>query len=169
MGETTTFETETNMDELFQQELNREASIEVTKNQLLLPAGTYQTDPDSNGELGVSLYKKEDTGRQVVTFSGRVQNVKTGNPGFLRIRMSPDPVRKEDGTYDFMYKVWVTAENAFKATFGEEPNTKGQIVEYIQKYPVKLRVIQVGVRTERNPSPEGEPGNLVMGINPVRN
>jgi hypothetical protein len=156
------------MDALFHESVDREASAEVTKDQLLLPAGYYQTDPEANGEFGVSVYTKEDTGRRVISFSGKVINVKTGQVGFIRGRMSPDPVRKEDGKYDFMYQVWVTAENAFKAQFGQNVESKGQIIDYIRQYPVKFKIVQVGVPTERNPQPDGEPGNLVMSISHVR-
>jgi hypothetical protein len=181
-------DTAVSLDDLHQFALDADKSAEVARSGLV-PAGTYQTDPAKNGPMNVlvnQFEEKDDAGnvtgtRLMVTFTGRGEaRVKIGNDivnqtGGLRVRLSPQyrkkldfDTREELASYDMASRLWQNAESAFKQAFGEAPKNAGQVVEYLRDYSVRFRQIQVGVPTKSNPTPNGEPGNMVVAISPVR-
>jgi hypothetical protein len=172
------------LDDLFKQDVDLAVADEINRASLS-PSGTYQSDPgeaplnafpskvklkDADGnETGQERLVITLTGRAVATIKGKVE--KAG----LRVRMSPDRMKKVDfesgevtDKDDLQSRLWAQAIGAFKAQFGEAPKSMGAVVQYLTEYPVRFRVIQIGVPTKSNPEPNGEPGNLVMSISPVR-
>ena len=178
------------MDDFFNEAVNQ-AEVEETLQRGLLPNGTYTTNPDEFGPMTVTplnVEEKDDRGtvtgtRRVIVLSGRgrakvkIKDPKTGQvnlesaEGQIRARLSPDSRNKRDWTTkeelnapDSATALYAQAVKAYQQTFGERPKNVGQVLEYLRDHPAKFRVIQIGVPTERNPQPDGEPRNHVMGI-----
>lgn len=172
------------LDDLFNEEVDLATADDINRS-ALSPAGTYQSNPEE-AELSASVARVKmkdkdgnETGveRTMVTVVGRVTATIKGEQvsGGVRVRLSPDRIKKNDfetgeatDKDDMASRLWANAVTAYKTHFGESPKNKGQVVEYLTKYPVRFRQIQVGVPTKSNPEPNGEPGNLVVAISPVR-
>ena len=133
---------------------------------LLDKPGTYTSIPD----MGVSIDVNKSE-RTIVTVFGQGVNEKTGDKARLRFRFSYQPGYKDDGsTPDWNYSNYLKAKNAFKVTFGMAAENPGVIVEYLQKFPAKFTLVQVGIQKydkQGNPvgdPPTGEPGTLIVGV-----
>ena len=153
---------------------------EVAKHEreMLAPAGTYTTIPP----LSFTPSIPEDgpnKGRFMLRFFGAafIERAGTGSDGQpvvvkkegrFGFGLSPDAKHKEDGQLDLSSKLYVNAKSAYRVAYGQESEGPRDVAEYLTKYPVRIRVIQVGIPTERNPEPTGEPGNMVVAISPVR-
>ena len=74
----------------------------------------------------------------------------------------------DQGTPDGASQRWAQAVKAYEVAYKAKPATVGDVVRYLQNYPINIRVIQIGVPTDRNPEPDGEPGNIVMALSVVR-
>lgn len=172
------------MDSLFEQAVNMD-DVRQTQADALKPTGSYLTVP----QLSVQASRVQDgpnAGRLMFRFFGPAvltvteRNTKAlGVPAGTEIRgqfgfgISPERANKiRDGQAtadpDNSSKLWAMAVRAYEQAARSKPQTFGDVVRYIQSYPTVIRVIQVGVPTERNPEPDGEPGNVIMAINPVR-
>jgi len=125
--------------------INREATNQARKDSIP-PAGTYVTV----GGLGISVkaFEANEKGpaRRVVTAFGPVLGVGSKNDGVetnIRIRLSPDRRDKESGEPDFLHKMWLQADSAYKqAHNGEEAKDEDQILDYLESYPVSLSCFQ---------------------------
>ena len=176
------------LDSLHTQEINH-AEVDDTLRRGLSPAGTYLTNPAEFGEMNATVAKveeKDDAGkvigeRLVITLVGRgtarvrlgTENKEVTAP--IRVQMSPDTRRKRDfqtgeelEQNDSKSQRWAEAVKAYEQQFKERPKNVGAVVEFLQKYPARFRVIQVGVPTKNNPTPDGEPRNFVMAIYAAR-
>lgn len=157
--------------------LNQQVSFEQVKQaekDLLLPAGTYTSVPP----FEVKFVRGNQDGRPYARFwgnifaainrpDGTIEDVQ-GKIGFSFSWQRKNRIDREtgidSGKPDNAYKLYVQAVNAFKRAYSEDPSTDGDVVKYVRDYPVRLRLIQVGVPTERNPNPDGEPGTMVVAI-----
>ena len=128
-------DTSLSLDDLFHEERTAEieAHEKAAKEQMIPPKGTWLSDPGENA-LTLTLSRMDD-GRRVISVAGVMTHKKTDARAFIRVRMSPDPVMGEDGKYDFKYRVYVTAVDAYKDVFGDAAPSPGHVAEYLQKYP----------------------------------
>lgn len=117
---------------------NTLAKAEAKK--LLLPEGWYTT------ELPTTLTPRrdEETGRRVARFFATIINNKqpdvTGKIGF---GMSPDVKYKEgEDKADWNYRMFLGARKAFIEATGAEPATDGDVIRYVETYPIQVRVVQ---------------------------
>lgn len=153
-----------------------------TEKDLLAPAGTYTTMPGQSFTWTPKVKEDEpNKGRFSVRYFGPARMVKTvvdketGESKEVAVEarfgfgLSHVRVNKKDSHEpDLQHKLFIRARRAYIEAYGSEPETNKDVYEYVRDYPTKLRVIQVGVPTERNPNPDGEPGNIVLDISPVR-
>lgn len=132
---------------------NTEAKAEEKK--LLLPEGWYTTD----GELSLTP-KTTDEGRRVARYFGGITfNKDPERTGKIGFGFSPDVVYKEgEDKADFGYRLFLSARKAYIESTGTEPATIADVVRYVERTPVQLRVIQ---------TPDNE--NLVVAIRAVKN
>ena len=164
------------LDALYDQGVDMDA-VEKSESDSLLPNGGYQTIPvlavtpyqtrsgPNKGRIGFRLYGEVVSRKPLVRVDGEAPQIVTGRLGF---RVSPERRNREDGTPDTQFKLWTNSVRAFIVAAGYKPQTNREVIEYLRNYPVGLRVGQVGVPTERNPEPDGEPGNAVFTIFPLR-
>lgn len=156
------------MDDFFNREVNAEIHTAATA-QRLPESGTYVSEPDPDSGMTVDLSRRDEDGRRIVVVRGSMLHRKTQKRAYIRARMSPDVVYKDDGdTFDFLYQVWDSAVAAYSATFGEMPASEGHVIEYLAKFPAAYVGRRIGVPTKRNPEPTGDPGFLIFNIAPVR-
>ena len=176
------------MDALFEQAVNQE-DVRQTQADALKPAGSYVTQPVLNLQAARaemtrgSVSPQGHKDRLMFRFFGQAQmtvtekNAKaTGLPvgtivkGQFGFGISPERADKTSGTGgpDGASQRWAQAVKAYEFAYKTKPATMGDVVRYVQNYPVVIRVIQVGIPTDNNPEPDGEPGNVVMAISPVR-
>lgn len=179
------------MDSLFKTAVNDE-DVKQTQADALKPAGSYVTVPvltyegkrQKVGERTHLPSGLED--RLVFRFFGGAQLTVTEKQApILKLpagtvvkasfgfTMSPErgnkikdgvPTNEPDGDSSR----WADAYRAYEVAYKTKPRSWGDIVRYVQNYPVILRVIQMGVPTANNPEPDMEPRNHVMRIFPVR-
>lgn len=159
---------EASMDELFEQQVKMD-EVKQAEKDMLIPAATYTTVPALQVKKGVS-----EAGRPYVRFFGPIQAVieATGeevkaNIGFAFSHVRQNRIDKDGedtGKPDNMTKLYTNAVAAYKKAYGENPATVNDVINYIRDYPVRVRVIQVGVPTKNNPEPTGEAGNMVVAI-----
>mgnify|MGYP001601854947 FL=1 len=172
-----------NMDDLFEQAVNM-SDVRQTQADALKPAGSYVTIPTLTVQAG-PVREGVNAGRFLIRFFGPAaltvteKNAKALDlmPGTVvkgQFGFGVSPVRAnklkdgvDTGEPDNASKLWAMAVETYKAVY-KQVGTIGDVVKLIQNYPVVIRVIQVGVATDRNPEPDGEPGNIVMAISPVR-
>lgn len=164
------------LDSLYDQAVDIDG-VERAEADALLPGGSYQTVPvltvapyetktgPNAGRMGFRFYGEVASRKPLSRSDGQPPQMVSGRLGF---RMSNERRNKNDGTPDSQYRLWMNAVRAFKIAAGYDPSTNREVVDYVKNYPVGLRVGQVGVPTEQNPNPEGEPGNAVFSIFPLR-
>ena len=64
----------------------------------------------------------------------------TGKIGF---GMSPDVKYKEgEDKADWNYRMFLGARKAFIEATGAEPATDGDVIRYVETYPIQVRVVQ---------------------------
>ena len=174
---------EVNMDELHEQNLEHAHETQAVLAGDLPPTGTYTSNPDEFGPLSITPVQNNEDPRQLFFMTGRGRAVIKGAEVTTRLqfRVSPEYRKKQlrdgDGEltgeasetqYDIASRLWAQAESAFKVTFGETPKKVGQVLDYLSGYPVKYRLIQVGIPTKSRPEPNGEPGTLIIAISPTK-
>ena len=93
-----------------------------------------------------------------------------------RIRFSVSPVRvnktqkddvgrlKDTGEPDSKSKLWAQVVTAFKTQTGRLPETKQEVVNFLASGTYGVSLGQMGVPTERNPTPDVEPRNWVRAV-----
>lgn len=172
------------MDSLFEQSVNMD-DVRQVQSDILKPAGSYVTQPDLSVQTSV-VGEGPNKGRRLIRFFGAATLTVTERtsqrlklppgsvvPGTFGFAMSPERANKvrdseDTGKPDLASQLWAQAVTAYQQVYRTKPTQVGDVVRYVQSIPVVLRVIQVGVPTERNPEPDGEPGNIVMALSPVR-
>lgn len=172
------------MDALFEQAVNQDEVRQVQADSLK-PVGSYLTVPNLTVQAQ-RVQQGPNTGRLMFRFFGpAVMTVTEKNSPALKLPVgtevrgqfgfgiSPERANKiKDGVAtaepDHSSKLWAQAVAAYEVATKAKAGTIGDVVRYLQNYPAVIRVIQVGVATESRPDPDGEPGNIVMGISPVR-
>lgn len=179
------------MDSLFEQAVNQD-EVRQTQSDALKPAGSYVTTPRLNLQAGrqkvsefTALPGGGDTRLTFRFFGPAALTVTEKNSAALRLpvgsvvkgqfgfAMSPERGNKvkngqDSGEPDGQSQMWAQAVKAYEIAHKQKPRTWGDVVRYVENYPVVLRVIQMNVPSERNPEPDGEPRNLVMALSPVR-
>lgn len=177
---------EINMDEMWNQGVDRD---ELTKGQadLLLPKGSYVTVGPRT--LSFNDEKDKRSGRPAgsiahfygeVVFRAREKDVAAGLAAEVgaeiargRIGFNVSPLRvnaqdqsgKDTGRPDRMFKLWMNANAAYKQAYQQEAPTNIEVLNFLRDYPeVGLFVTQYNVPTERDPEPEGDPGNSVSSL-----
>ena len=163
------------LDGLYDEGVDLDAAEKAEADQLL-PAGTYQTVPVLS-LFPYEVQKGPNTGRRGFRYFGEVVSRKPisrngGAPeiaeGRIGFRISPERRDKDDGTPDLQTRLWANAIRAYTQAVGSKPATNRDVAEFLKNYPVGMRLGQIGVATESNPEPDGEPGNLVFSIFPIR-
>lgn len=185
---------ELNMDQVWEGGIDKD---ELAKGQadLLLPVATYHTVPALT--LSFNDKVSEFDGRPVGTvarYFGRVERratekdveaaakdgvtIREGdilnagqfsfNVSALRVNVKDRNTGKDTGRPDRTYQNWMNAVAAYKVAFGQEPQTKMDVLNYLRDYEVRIRIGQSNVPTERNPEPEGDPRNTVYAISAVK-
>lgn len=135
----------------FDTEVDAQAAVEVQKRNMA-PAGTYQTDPDTFGELTVTPSVQDD-GRKVFAFFGRTKYAGRGDEvvSALRFRISPDARPKKDregnvveGKDDLSTRLYAQAVGAYvRAHDGGAPKTLRDLADWLKAVPgLKLRTMQ---------------------------
>lgn len=155
------------LDEMFESSIDRD-DLSKTEQEMLSPAGTYTTKPALLMRL-FEVEKGDNKGRRMIRYFGAAHSDKANAEGRFGFAISPIRVNKVDGSPDLPTKLWAMAVRAHDTAYGQKAESVKQVAEFIRDYPVNLRVIQMGVPTESNPEPQGEPGNLVVAISAVRN
>jgi hypothetical protein len=152
---------ELTLDELFQEQVDQEG-VEQAHKEMLLPQGTYTTEPP----FTVTKLGKDKNGRPFARFFGKiVLGDKSGRIGVglswvrknARVRDEATGELVESEKPDRSYKNYVMATKAYKIAYGEEAPNVGAIIAYLRDYPIRLRVIQTS---------DGE--NMVVSISAVR-
>ena len=185
---------EVNLDELWQQGIDTDELAKGAKD-LLMPVGTYRSVPPMT--LSFNDQEDEFSGRkpgsqanvfgefQMVVRAKDLEKVHKTNPdakvgdvlarGYLGVRLSPIRVNVKDretgrdtGRPDRAYQLWINAVAAFKKAYGREPGSQMEVLRYLTDYEFQARVGQYNVPTEKNPEPEGNPGNNVQSISAVQ-
>lgn len=163
------------LDGIFDEEVDLNAA-EKAEADTLLPPGTYDTVPvlsatpyeaqtgPNTGRRGFRMFG-EVLSRKPISRNGAAPAITGGRLGF---RVSPERRDREDGTPDLQTRLWAQAIRAYTQAAGAKPTTNRDVVEYLKNYPVGMRLGQIGVPTESNPNPDGDPGNIVYSIFPVR-
>lgn len=173
------------MDALFEIAVSHD-DVRQTQADSLKPVGSYITIPTLNVQAARST-EGQNKGRLMIRFFGPAvltvteKNTKQLNlPVGTQVRgqfgfgVSPERANKitkdgvNTGEPDHPSKLWAQAVTAYEHAYKQKSKTIGDVVGFVQNYATVLRVIQVGVATERNPEPDGEPGNIVMAISAVR-
>lgn len=135
----------------FDTEVDAQQAAEVQKRNMA-PAGTYQTDPDTFGELTVTPSVQDD-GRKVFAFFGRTKYAGRGDEvvSVLRFRISPDARPKKDvdgnvvvGKDDLSTRLYAQAVGAYtKAHDGDTPKTLRDLSDWIKSVQgLQLRTMQ---------------------------
>ena len=181
------------MDALFEQAVNQE-EVRQVQSDALKPQGSYITEPILSlsatraevGENSILAKPSADGKRLVFRFFGPASlTVTEKNTGSLKLPVgsivrgqfgfgiSPDRANSvkngvDSGAPDGNSQRWAQAVKAYEQAYKSKPQTTGDVVRYLQGYPVVIRVIQIGVPSDRNPEPTGEPGNIVMALSAVR-
>ena len=187
-GENTGIVGPLDMDQLFQAAVN-EQDVRDIQEGVLKPNGSYTTIPVLNlqasrakvGEFSTLARGRNEDGRVVFRFYGPAQMivdeksaprvklpVGTIVKGQFGFAVSPDRANKlkdgvDSGEPDGASQRWAQAVKAYEVAYKAKPASNGDVVRYLENYPVIIRVIQVGVATERNPEPDGEPSKCVTG------
>lgn len=112
---------------------------------------------DKDVVAGVAQKEGEIIGRGIIGF----------NVSPLRVN-AKDREGKDTGRPDRTFRLWMNAVTAYKLAYGADPQGKGDVLNFLRDYPVRLRVGQYNVPTENNPEPDGDPGNNVMAISAVK-
>lgn len=172
------------MDALFQKAIDQD-EVRQAREDLLKPVGSYVTVPVLNKQVN-RVEEGPNQGRLMIRYFGpAVLTVTDKNAARVRMpsgsqvkaqfgfAISPERANKlkdgvDTGEPDHPYKLWLQAVSAYEQAYKRKPSTIGEVAGYLENYAIVIRVIQVGVATERNPEPDGEPGNIVMGISAVR-
>lgn len=183
------------MDALFEQQVNDD-DVRKTQRDVILPVGSYVTVPvltrqtsrvaDSDRWV---LEKPADSGRVIIRFFGMAemtvsekyatpaQPVGTLVRGAVPFSISPERAfsltqnGESTGKLDNTTKLYAQAVAAYRQAYkvpGSQPISIGDVVRYLEGYPVVLAVRQFGVPTKNNPEPSGTPGNWVAAIQAVR-
>ena len=160
----------------------------------LSPQGWYQTDPTRFGEMSVRPRELEEkdaydvvTGkRRVIAFSGRaaavIRDRKTGKSAEVEARIEFEiaagaanqrnkrnfETGEEMAGPDLRSKLFAQAMSTFKQTYKEGPASLAALCEFLKVGVYRINMLAMGVPTERNPTPDGDPRNLVFVIAPVK-
>jgi len=133
-----------NLDAFWDAGLDQEEAERVEKEMLPKP-GTYHTIPP----FTVLATQFEAGGGRAarVMFSafGEAVHTTEGTKERLRIRFSSQPEKQKsfrtgEEEYDSSYKKYLSLRRAYKGAFGADPETIRQIKDYLETYPVGLRV-----------------------------
>lgn len=172
------------MDALFEQGINLD-EVRQTQADALKPVGSYITIPVLNLQVN-RIAEGPNKGRLMGRFFGpAVLTVTEKNTKALKLAVgtqvrgqfgfgiSPERANRfkdgaDTGEPDNPSKLWAQSVMAYEQAYKAKPKTLGDVFRFVQNYATVLRVIQVGVPSERNPEPDGEPGNIVMNISAVR-
>lgn len=172
-----------NMDELHDRNLEHAHETQQVLQGELPPSASYTSNPEEFGPMSITPVQNDGDTRHLFFVTGRGRAIIKGTEVTTRLqfRMSPEyrkaQLRDSDGEltgeesetkYDLASRLWAQAEAAYKATFGEQPKKVGHVLDYLRDYPVKYRLIQVGVPTKNRPEPTGEPGTIVINISPTK-
>ena len=171
------------LEDLFAQDVDLDAARK-TEEEMLSPAGTYETVPPLAVTKGTVQDGKKNAGRRTIRFFGKLVKPKTVNAegevvtpevvinqGFV---ISPDKAYKDDGKPDNPSKLWANAVRAFTTAYSAPPRTPNDVADYVASYPLNARLIQMGVqRVDKDgkpvgAEPTGEPGNLVVSLSAPR-
>ena len=175
-----------NLDEMWEGGIDKDELAQAQAD-LLLAKGSYVTV----GPRTLSFNEEEDkySGRPAgsvarlfgeVVFRAREKEVQAGLAtevgqeiarGRVGFSVSPKRVNAKDregkdtGRPDRAFKLWMQANTAYKQAFGQDPASKVEVLNFLRDYPeVGVYVTQYNVPTEKNPEPEGDPGNSVSSI-----
>jgi len=166
----------TDLDALYDEGVDQDA-VERVEADMLLPGGSYtsvpvltvtafQTSKGPNvGRRGFRLYGEIRSNKPLSRGKDLAPDYITGRVGF---QISPERRDKPDGGPDNQTKLWANAVRAYIQAAGYKPESNREVIKYLTDYPIGIRLGQVGVPTERNPEPTGDPGNMVFSIFPVR-
>lgn len=181
------------MDALFEQSVN-DADVRQTQMDTILPAGSYVTSTLTKQVTRVTetdrfvLEKPAAEGRLMIRFFGVAEmtvSEKNATPtqpagtvirGAIPFSISPDRAFSlkdgvSTGKPDNTTKLYAQAVAAYRQAYkipASQTISLGDVVRYLENYPVMLRVQQFGVPTKNNPEPSGTPGNWVAAISAVR-
>lgn len=164
-----------NFDEMFQGAVDQN-EVQQTLSDTLLDAGWYRALPPANRT------NKQYEGRPSVDYFVPVAKAPKKGESFVaperpegRLRLSVSHVRRnkmvkdtndpkkmlDTGEPDSRSVLWAQAVKAFSVAAGRQPETIGEVYEYLTSQPVNFRV------TKFEPA-DGEPRNFVAAIAPVR-
>lgn len=125
------------MEDLSALQLNHEAD-EQGRKALLVADGTWTTVP---GNVTTRAFKGKDDNRPFG--SVRAQIISEDGEKTDEINFSFSPVIKlaeRNGKPDGAYKRYLQIKKIVETATGEAPQTLGTLFDYLQQYPVKLRV-----------------------------
>ena len=164
-----------NHDDLWQRTYTPEdrESVKKVAADSLLPSGKYL-------KTGTAVIKMQTTFKQgdrdVPRPNARVQvyiadvkdpEQKRGVQFFgvspVRFNTLDFETKADTGKPDRQSQLYQQAYNAFKKVAGRDPETPGEVLDFLENQPYTIRVIQVGT----GDNAKGEPGNMVVGISPI--
>jgi len=176
-----------NMDEMWSGEVDQD---ELTKGQadLLMPKGSYQavgprtltfnedTDkfsgrpPGSIARIfGEFCWKAREKDVAAGLAKEVGQEIARGRVGFSvspkRVNSKERGTDKDTGKPDRAFRLWMQANTAYKQAYQQVPSSGAEVLAFLRDYPdLGVFITQYNVPTERDPEPEGEPGNSVSSI-----
>ena len=148
-------------------------AVSKTLSAFLLPRGMYRSTP----RLTLNKYQNRQgptTGRIVFSLSGEFVSLtplvrEAGETpaivtGRLVVKVSPEEYKNDDGMPDSQSKLWAHAVRTYEsATGGKDPDVQ-EVLSYLENYPFLVYTGVLGVATEQNPEPRGEPRNAVFSL-----
>lgn len=147
---------ELTLEDLFQESVNEE-EVKKAQAEMLLKQGTWTTTPP----FTITKIGKDKNNRPFARFFGSItlgEEIGKIGVGMSWVhKFAKDKDGNETEKPDRSYKNYVMAHNAYKAAYGQEATSVGDVLKYVQDYPVRLRVIQTS---------DGE--NMVVAISAVR-
>ena len=152
---------ELSLDELFHEEVKSD-EVKKAQAEMLAPVGTYTTIPP----FTMTKLGKDKNGRPFARFFGDAQFGDHKHKFGLGLSWVRKNARvKDEATGELVesdkpdrsFKNYVMATNAYKAAYGEDPGSVGDVLKYLQDYPIRLRIIQTS---------DGE--NMVVAVSAVR-
>lgn len=177
---------EINMDEMWESGVDTDA-LQQGAADLLMPKGVYTTLGPRTLNFNQEKHRSGRPAGSVAHFYGEVvcrarekdvaaglakeegQELGRGRVGFdvspLRVNSKEFGTDKDTGKPDRAFRLWMQANTAYKVAFQQDPTSKVEVLNFLRDYEgLGLYVTQYNVPTERNPEPEGDPGNSVSSL-----
>lgn len=175
-----------NMDQMWEEGVDKDA-LQQAQADLLMPRGAYVTLGPRTLNFNEEKHRSGRPPKSVAHFYGEVvyrarekevqaglakevgQELGRGRVGFdvspLRVNSKERGTDKDTGKPDRAFRLWMQANAAYKQAYVQDPTSNVEVLNFLRDYEgLGLYVTQYNVPTERDPEPEGDPGNSVSSL-----